>query len=168
MLKLFSHYDIIIYIEMEMLKHLNVEDIFITGCTRSCWNDVQSSKWKKFHQTIFPFQCISKIWICKCNKFLKWWLPYHWMRPSGTSMSPNWVIVIGSGDCFSPVWCQPIILTNDGLMIIAPVGVNFNGIVIKRQRFSLKKMHLKMSAKWRPFCLGSICFHSLWPADAQW
>ena len=34
------------------------------------------------------------------------------------------------------------------------LGTNFNEILIKIQTFSLKTMHLEMSAKWCPFCLG--------------
>ena len=48
-----------------------------------------------------------------------------------------------------------IIRTNDGILLIEPLGINFNEILIGIQTFSLKKIHLKMSsAKWHPFCLG--------------
>ena len=50
---------------------------------------------------------------------------------------------------------QAIIWTNAGILLIGPLGTNFNEILIGIQTFSLKKMHLKMSsAKWGPFCLG--------------
>ena len=42
-----------------------------------------------------------------------------------------------------------------GLLLIGPLGTNFNEIFIKIQIFSFMKMHLKISsAKWRPFCLS--------------
>ena len=50
-------------------------------------------------------------------------------------------------------WRQAIIWTNGGILIGAQ-GINFNEILIKIHTFPLKKIHLKMSVKWRPFCLG--------------
>ena len=48
-----------------------------------------------------------------------------------------------------PVW------TNAGILLIEPLGTNFNEISIETHTFSFKKMHLKMlSGKCRPFCLG--------------
>ena len=50
---------------------------------------------------------------------------------------------------------QAIIWTNAGILLIVPLGTNFNEIFIEVHTFSFKKIHLKMSsAKWRPFCLG--------------
>ena len=44
---------------------------------------------------------------------------------------------------------------NAGILLIGPLGPNFNEILIGIQTFSFTKMHLKMSSgKWRPFCLG--------------
>ena len=52
-------------------------------------------------------------------------------------------------------WRQTIIWTNDGILLIGPLGTNFSETLIGIQTFPFKKMHLKMSsAKWRPFCLG--------------
>ena len=45
-------------------------------------------------------------------------------------------------------WRRPILL-------IGPLGTNFNEILIGIRTFWLKEMRLKMSsANWRPFCLG--------------
>ena len=50
---------------------------------------------------------------------------------------------------------QAITWTNDGILLIGPLGTNFREILSKIHTFSFKKMHLKTSsAKWRPFCLG--------------
>ena len=57
-----------------------------------------------------------------------------------------------------------IIWTNDGILLIGPLGTNFSEIISKIHTFSFKKMLLKtLSAKGRPFCLGlnvlSVCAH---------
>ena len=49
---------------------------------------------------------------------------------------------------------QAIIWTNSGILSIEPLGTNVSEILIEIYTFSLKKMHLKMCAKWQPFCLG--------------
>ena len=63
--------------------------------------------------------------------------------------------IIGSDNGLSPDRRQAIIWTNAGILLIGPLGTNFNEILIEIHTFSLKKMHLKMSSgKWRPFCLS--------------
>ena len=63
--------------------------------------------------------------------------------------------IIGSNNDLSPGRRQNIIWTNDGVLLIWPLGTNFSEIFSKIHTFSFKKMHLKTSsAKWRPFCLG--------------
>ena len=62
--------------------------------------------------------------------------------------------IIGLDNGLSPGQRQAIIWTNAGIMLIGPWGTNFSEILISIQTFSFKKMHLKMSAKWQPFCLG--------------
>ena len=63
--------------------------------------------------------------------------------------------ITGSDDGLSPGRCQAIIWTNAGMLLIEPLGINFNEILIGINTFSFKKMHLKMSsAKWRLFRLG--------------
>ena len=50
---------------------------------------------------------------------------------------------------------QAIIWTNAGILLIGPLGTNFNEILIKILILSFRKMRLKVSSgKWRPFCLG--------------
>ena len=62
--------------------------------------------------------------------------------------------IIGSDNGLSPGRRQAIIWTNVGILLIRPLGTNFNEILIEIHTFSFKKMHLKMlSAKWQPFCL---------------
>ena len=62
---------------------------------------------------------------------------------------------IGSDNGLSPGRRQAIIWNNAGILLIGPLGTNFNEILIEIHTFSFKKMHLKMSSgKWRPCCLG--------------
>ena len=63
--------------------------------------------------------------------------------------------IIGSDNGLSPDRRQAIIWTNDGILLIGPLGTNFSEILMVIHAFPFKKMHLKMSSgKWRPFCLG--------------
>ena len=63
--------------------------------------------------------------------------------------------VIGSDNGLSPEWRQAIIWTNAGILLIGPLGTNFNEISIKIHTFSFKKTPLKTSSgERRPFCLG--------------
>ena len=65
------------------------------------------------------------------------------------------LIIIASNNGLSHGRHQAIIQTNAGLLVIGPLGTNFNEISIAIDTFSFKKMHFKVSSgKWRPFCLG--------------
>ena len=76
-----------------------------------------------------------------------------------THMCVGKLTIIGSDNGLSPGRRQAIIWTNAGILLIGPLGTNFNEILIGIQIFSFKKMHLKMSSvKWRPFCIGLIVF----------
>ena len=77
----------------------------------------------------------------------------HWGRVTHICVSE--LTIIGSDNGLSPGRRQAIIWTNDGMLLIGPLGTNFSDILCVIQTFSFNKMHLKMSsAKWRPFCLG--------------
>ena len=77
----------------------------------------------------------------------------HWGRVTYICVSK--LTIIASDNGLSPGRRQAIIWTNDGILLIWPLGTNFSEISIGIQTFSFKKMHLKISsAKWRPFCLG--------------
>ena len=71
--------------------------------------------------------------------------------------------IIGSDNGLLPGWCQAIIWTNDGILLIGHLETNFNEILIKIHTKSIKKIYLKMSSgKWCPFCLGlNVLTH--WP-----
>ena len=78
-----------------------------------------------------------------------------WVFP-GKSFSCEWhrTHQIVSDNGLSPGRRQAIIWTNAGILIFGPLGTNFSEILIEIYTVSSKKMHLKMSGKWRPFCLG--------------
>ena len=74
---------------------------------------------------------------------------FNSLRPSDA------YIIIGSDNGLSPGRRQAITWTNDGILLIGPLGTNFSEILNEIHSFSFKKMHLKMaSAKWRLFRLG--------------
>ena len=63
--------------------------------------------------------------------------------------------IIGSDNGLSPGRRQALIWTNAGILLIEPLGTNFNETSIEIHTFSFKKIHLTLlSAKRRPFCLG--------------
>ena len=77
----------------------------------------------------------------------------HWGRV--THICVGKLTVIASDNGLSPGRRQAIIWTNAGILLIGPLGTNFNEILIAIHTFSFKKMRLKVSsAKRRPFCLG--------------
>ena len=77
----------------------------------------------------------------------------HWGRVTHICVSKLTIIVSDNG--LSPGRRQAIIWTNDGILLIGPLGTNFSEILIKIHTFSFKKMHFKMlSGRWQPFCLG--------------
>ena len=77
----------------------------------------------------------------------------HWGRV--THICVGNLTIIGSDNGLSPGQRQAIIWNNARILLIGPLGTNFNDISIEIHTFSFKKMHFKMSsAKWRPFCHG--------------
>ena len=72
-----------------------------------------------------------------------------------THICVNKLTIIGLDNGLSPGWRQAIIWTNDGILLIGPLGTNFSEILIEILTFSLKKIRLKMSSvKYCPFRLG--------------
>ena len=98
---------------------------------------------------------LSKNTILKDSQYIKGWISplTHWGRV--THICVGKLTIIGSDNGLSPGRRQAIIQTNDGILLIEPLGTNFSEIWSKIHTFSFKKMYLKLSsAKWRPFCLG--------------
>ena len=77
----------------------------------------------------------------------------HWCRVTHTCVGR--LIIIGLDNDLSPGRRQAIIWTNDGILLIGPLGTNFSEISIVIETFSFKKIYLKISSgKSRPFCFG--------------
>ena len=84
---------------------------------------------------------------------LKYWCLTHWGRVTHICVSD--LTIIGLDNGLSLGRRQAIIWTNAGILLIRPLGTNFNEMLIEILTFSFKKMRLKVSfAKWRPSCLG--------------
>ena len=85
-----------------------------------------------------------------CNYVSQW---THWGRE--THICVGKLTIIASDNGLSPGQRQAIIWTNAGILLIGPLGTNFNEISIEIHTLSFKEMHMKMaSAKWHPFCFG--------------
>ena len=90
-------------------------------------------------------------WYCRLT---------HWGRV--THICVGKLTIIGSHNDLSPERRQAIIWTNAEILLIGPLGTNFNGTIVEIQTFSLKKIRLKMSsAKCCSFRLGlNVLYHN--------
>ena len=80
----------------------------------------------------------------------------HWGRVTHICVSK--LTIIGPDNGLSPDRRQAIVWTNAGLLLIGPLGTNFNEILIEILTFPFKKMRLKVSsAKRRPFLSRPQC-----------
>ena len=71
--------------------------------------------------------------------------------------------IIFSDNGLSPSRRQAIIWTNAGILLIGPLGTNFNEFLIEIHGFLSTKIHSKKSSgKWRPFCLGLTVLIANW------
>ena len=82
----------------------------------------------------------------------------HWSSVVHICISK--ITIIGSDNGLSLGRRQAIIWTNVRILWIGSLGTNFSEILIEIFKFSLKKMHLKMSSgKWQPSCLNLTGSH---------
>ena len=75
---------------------------------------------------------------------------------SDNGLSPGRQAIIWTNTGLSPGRRRAIIWTNTGILLIGLMGRNFTEILIEIYTFSLKKMHLQMSGKWRSFVKYSL------------
>ena len=87
----------------------------------------------------------------KCKHVLKNLCQTHWGPVTHICICK--LTIISSDNGLLHGRRQAFIWTNAGILLIAPLGTNFSEILIKIYIFSDTKMHLKMSAKWEPFCV---------------
>ena len=114
-------------------------------------------QWNKNYFDFLPL--ITKLLYVKTAQsciFVRAWTVFiltHWGRVTHICISK--LTIIGPDNGLSPGRRQTIIWTNDGILLIGPLGTNFSKILIEIYIFSFKKMLLKMSSgNWQPFCLG--------------
>ena len=89
----------------------------------------------------------------------------HWCRV--THICVAYLTTIALENNLSPRRRKAIIWINARILLVRPLGTNFNEILIEIHKFPFKKMHLKTSsAKWRPFCLGLNVFN-VWIKRSQ-
>ena len=85
----------------------------------------------------------------------------HWGRV--THICIGNLNIIGSDNGLSPGRRQAIIRSNDGIMVIGPVGTNVKEILIEIHILAFRKLHLDVSSvKWQPFCLGLSVLFTVW------
>ena len=63
-----------------------------------------------------------------------------------TQIRVSKLILNGSDNGLSPGRYQAITWSNAGILLMGPLGTNFNGFLIVIQKFSFKKIHLKKTA----------------------
>ena len=116
-----------------------------------------------------PSAWMPGIWIQKSvmqsqdNPFCTWLIFTEWgLSNNGTILQTtlcltHWgqvtyirvgkLTIIGSDNSLSPGRCQAILWTNAGILLIGPLGTNFNEIFWSEfKHINLKKMPLKMSS----------------------
>ena len=79
--------------------------------------------------------------LVPCNTLLV--VLTHWGLVTHVCISK--LTIIGSDNGLVPGWCQAINWTTVGILLIRPLGTNFNEILIEIHEFSFKKIHFKMS-----------------------
>ena len=127
------------------------------------------TKWPRFRRRYFQMHFREwkvlywfRTWFALCLYDIT-----HWGRV--THVCVNKLTIIDSDNGLSPGRRQAIIWTDDGILLIGPLGTNFSEKLIEIGIFSFKKMHLKMSsAKWRPFCLGLNVITRKWAVPEYW
>ena len=74
--------------------------------------------------------------VLKISSIMKCCLS-HWGRVTHTCVGN--LTITGSDNGLSPGWCQAIIWTNTGILLIGPLRTNFSENSIKILKFSFKK-----------------------------
>ena len=98
------------------------------------------------------------------NKLVVWWqdCSHNSQRANQLNHSDHAMhicnskqAIIHSDNDMSPIWCQFIIWTNNGMFLIEPSGTNFGEIWFTFQKTLFNKMSLKMSfAEEQSICLS--------------
>ena len=131
-----------------------VKYFVIVEKARLCWNKpfyVTWECWISMGCVLIGYLVVTAPWVAfQHGKSIPNTTSTHWGRV--THICVGNLTIIGSDNGLSPERRQAIIWTNAGILLIGPTGTTFSEIEI--HTFSFKEMHLKLSGKWRPFCLG--------------
>ena len=107
-------------------------------------------RWLSMIQNLITLKTLNSLQVSPVRRLVNWCRVTH--------ICVSKLTIICSDDGLSPDRHWAIILTNDGILLIGPVGANFREIIIKIHTFSFKTKHLKMtSVKWRPFFFRRQC-----------
>ena len=89
---------------------------------------------------------------------------FSWMGMFGNLFNSLWLshasvnfTIIGSDNGLSPDWCQAIIWTNAGILLIGPLGTNFSEILIEFKYFHSGKYIWKCLENGGYFVSASMC-----------
>ena len=148
----------------------------MTGCFNKLWNRIDIVHWHLLHNcyksmraTVLLNGGYSDFFRCyKGDQARTYALSIltHWGRM--THICVGNLTIISSDNGLSPGRRQTIIWTDDGILLIQPLGTNFSEISIEILIFSFKKMRLKLlSAKWWPFCLNVLIQHLYGQIDGE-
>ena len=138
-------YGIMILIGNEIFANHIVQNVLIKIVPTANFGNCKCSQWRKLCQN-----CVSLMNILRLIVIYK--LLIHWGRVTHIRVSN--LTIIGSDNGLPPGRHQSIIWTNAGILLIGPLGTIFSEILIEIHTSSFKKMHLKISSKWQPFCIG--------------
>ena len=83
----------------------------------------------------------------------------HWDRVMHICVGKT---ISGSDNGLSPRRRQTIIWTNDGILLIWPLGTNFSEILSEIHSFSFKKMHLKTVCEMASTLFRPQCVRNTW------
>ena len=109
---------------------------------------------------------IDYIWFNRLYPWIKCAFHHLTHRSKVAHICVSKLITIDSGNGLVPGRHQDIIWTSDGILLIEPLGTNFNLTLYGIHIFAFKKIHLKSSSgKWRPFCLGLFVLR--WTTDVN-
>ena len=151
----FIHYNNVTWASRLFRSPINL--LFIQYHVRSSNNETQN-KIFPYHCSIIALPCESTIqtlwkYILITSSLMKWRYMYmistYWSRVTHICVSK--LTSFGSDNGLSPGRRQAIIWINATILLIGPLGTNFNEILIEIHKFALKKVPLKISSgKWRP------------------
>ena len=133
-----EYFRLIFCVALHRKPHNRVSVYFVNWASSSKTIGHRYSSPKTYHQVKLP-TCPFITVLAQTTMLLT-----HWGRVTHICVSDLTINVSDNG--LSPGRCQAIIWTNDGTLLIWPLGTNFNEILFQIRDFSFKKMHLKLSS----------------------